>query len=357
MNHSHVLYDSDPHFKIDPISRKITNESSSKTTIIQHDHNSERFTFECPRYVEGHDLSLCNIVEIHYVNIESNTKIVRGGVYSVDDLQIKSDDENSVVCSWLVPNNATQFVGQLQFLVRFSCASEDTGKIEYVWNTAIYSGISVSTGIYNAESPSDNPVPPFNFVTTIDGQVLKFFVGTQAAYNALSAEDKEGLFAIISDDKTKEEIFEAIKTLQTDVGELKNGIESGAVVAEKATHATNADRATHATTADKATMADMLAYGWTNKNIKNGVIELASSNDGETYMCLIDVAGYRFMSIIRCDDLDNTTCVGTFCELGNRKAYVTYEQRNRKITAEATDANGSWLTYPSVQIVSYCRIM
>lgn len=214
MNHSHILYDSDPHFKIDPISRKITNESSTKTTLIQHDHNSERFTFEVPRYVEGHDLSLCNVVEIHYLNVEANTKNVKAGIYTVEDLQIKADDETTVVCSWLVSHNATQFVGQLQFLVRFSCASEDTGKIEYVWNTAIYSSITISAGIYNTDAPSDNTVPPFNFVTTINGDILKFFVGTQAQYDALDNEDKEGLFAIISDDKTKEEIFAAIEGMK-----------------------------------------------------------------------------------------------------------------------------------------------
>lgn len=255
MNHSHILYDSDPHFKIDPISRKITKEPSAKTTIIQHDHNSERFTFEMPRYVEGHDMSESNIVEIHYLNVESGGKNVKAGVYSVEDLHIKDDDENTVVCSWLVPSNATQFVGQLQFLVRFSCVSEDTGKIEYVWNTAVYSGISVSTGIYNAESPSDNPVPPFNFVTTINGDILKFFVGTQAQYDALDNEDKEGLFAIITDDKTKEEIFAAIVAMQTELSEFSAGTRAVAN-ATHATHATTADSAVeadHATTADKAT--------------------------------------------------------------------------------------------------------
>ena len=220
MNHSHVLYDSDPHFKIDPISRKITNESSTKTTIIQHDHNSERFTFEVPRYVEGHDLSLCNIVEVHYLNIEGNSKTVRNGVYSVDDLHVKEDDENTVACSWLISDNATQFVGQLQFLLRFACAQEDTGTIDYVWNTGIYNSISISLGIYNNDTPSDNRQPAFNFVTTIDGQTLKFFVGKQAKYDTLSHEDKQGLFAIITDDKTKAKIEKALADI-TDQLELK----------------------------------------------------------------------------------------------------------------------------------------
>lgn len=241
MNHSHVLYDSDPHFKIDPISRKITNESSTKTTIIQYDHNSERFTFEMPRYIEGHDMASCNVVEIHYLNVEANTKIVKAGVYTVDDLQIKPDDENSVVCSWLVPNNATRFVGQLQFLIRFSCAYDDTGKIDYVWNTAVYTGIAISSGIYNSDSPSDNPLPAFNFVTTITGEVLKFFVGTQAEYDALPHEDTRDLFAIITDDATLAELRGNLENMRGELNDTTanvNGLINGNISIENANKAT-----------------------------------------------------------------------------------------------------------------------
>ena len=223
MSHSHVLYDADPHFKIDPISRKITNESSTKTTIIQHDHNSERFTFSMPRYVEGVDISLCNIVEVHYVNIEANTKIVRAGVYTIDDLHVKDDDENTVVCSWVVAKNATQFIGQLQFLIRFSCTHGESGTIDYVWNTAVYSGITISQGIYNGDIPSDTPLRPYNFVTTINGDILRFFVGTKAEYDALDYTEKQGLFAIITDDESKTKIEGDIQDLKTFVNNLLEG--------------------------------------------------------------------------------------------------------------------------------------
>lgn len=200
MSHNHILYDSDPHFKIDADTRKITNESTRKTSLIQHDHNSERFTFEIKRYVEGHDLLSCNIVEIHYINVESNTKLTHVGVYSVDDLQTKEGDEDTLVCSWKVGRNATRLVGQLQFILRFSCV-DDTGNVVYVWNTGVYNGITISSGIYNIDSDSDNPVPAYNFVTTINGDILKFFVGTQAQYDDLSDSAKQNLFAIITDEK------------------------------------------------------------------------------------------------------------------------------------------------------------
>lgn len=240
MNHSHVLYDSDPHFKIDPISRKIINESSTKTTLVQYDHNSERFTFEMKRIVEGHDISLCNLVEIHYLNVESNTKTMTQGVYTVDDLHVSEDDDQTVVCSWLVGNNATQLVGQLQFIVRFACVNDTTGKIDYVWNSGVFSGISIQSGIYNLDTSSDNFPLPFNFVTTIDGKLLKFFYGTKAEYNALSYEERQGLFALITDDTTKADLEKRIEDAivfsgaNVNINTLRTDLASGVFIVKKA---------------------------------------------------------------------------------------------------------------------------
>jgi len=144
MGHTHGIHDSDVHFTINAITRAIKNDSPRKSALIQYDHNSERFTFKCPRYIEGHDMSICNRVEVHYLNIETTTRKQRSGLYEVTDLQINPEDENSVTCSWLISQNATGYVGVLNFLVRFCCVS--AGVIEYAWNTAIAS-IDIATGI------------------------------------------------------------------------------------------------------------------------------------------------------------------------------------------------------------------
>lgn len=149
MSHIHSIYDSDKHFSINPVARVIKNDSG-KITLIQHDHNSERFTFEIPRYVEEHDMSLCNKVEVHYINIDASKKESHSDVYEVDDLQISPDSDDVVICSWLISRAATQFTGSLNFVIRFSCVAED-GKVEYAWHTAVHSGILVSTGIYNSD--------------------------------------------------------------------------------------------------------------------------------------------------------------------------------------------------------------
>lgn len=146
MEHSHNVYDSDTRFSINSITRQIKNEASRKTALMQNDHNSERFTFELSRYIEGHDMSICNQVEVHYLNSSSADKATfNKGLYTVDDLQVSPDDEEKVICSWLISRNATQLVGKLSFRLRFKCVED--GVIAYAWHTAINTDISVSDGI------------------------------------------------------------------------------------------------------------------------------------------------------------------------------------------------------------------
>lgn len=151
MEHKHGVFDSDVHFTINPTTRQIRNESSRKTTLMQNDHNSERFTFELPRHIEGHDMSICNRVEVHYLNSSNKDKDgFNKGLYTVEDLQISPDDPEKVVCSWLISNNATQLVGKLSFRLRFECVEDSV--ITYAWHTAINTDISVLDGINSDES-------------------------------------------------------------------------------------------------------------------------------------------------------------------------------------------------------------
>lgn len=173
MAHTHIVTDNDKHFVIDPATREITNESG-KIVLAQHDHNSERFTFELPKEagVDGHNMSLCNKIEIHFTNIElteldldipeeemPETIMVDGvayvptgttyeGVYESTDVQIDGD---TVTCSWLVSREATQYLGKLEFAVHFFCVG-DNGLIEYAWSSAAYSGIDVIKSIYHADA-------------------------------------------------------------------------------------------------------------------------------------------------------------------------------------------------------------
>lgn len=144
----HPIVDADERFIIDPVSRKIENESG-KITLIQYDHNSERYGFTIPRYVEGHDMSLSTNVEVHYNNVASAGGRTNHGLYEVTDMQVNPDNEQEVIFTWLVSNNATQLVGSLNFVIRFSCFNGD--ELVYAWHTGIYNAIVIAPGIYNSD--------------------------------------------------------------------------------------------------------------------------------------------------------------------------------------------------------------
>lgn len=148
MAHKHPVYDLDPHFTIDAVTRAITN-GSGKTILMQYDHNSERFSFEVNRLVEGHDITLCNKVEIHYTNADSNRQGITYGVYEVDDMVVDSENNDRVVFTWLVSQNATMYSGSLNFLIVFSCVEDDV--VVYRWNTNINNSVSVAKGMNNGD--------------------------------------------------------------------------------------------------------------------------------------------------------------------------------------------------------------
>ena len=149
MAHIHDVIDTDIHYKIDGITRTITNLNETKRELVQSDHNSERFTFEIPRYVDGHDFSKCNAVQIHYANADKFDKVKNTGVYNVEDLHIKEDDDETIVLSWLISGHATETVGTLNFSIRFACVSG--GKVEYAWSTTIFKGILILESLYNSD--------------------------------------------------------------------------------------------------------------------------------------------------------------------------------------------------------------
>lgn len=146
MAHTHAVIDSDNHFIINPVTREITN-NSKKVKLMQGDHASEIFTFEIPRYVDGHDMSLCNKIAIHYINIGQNGS--NPDVHLVEDASVDDAEEN-LVFSWLIYRTATKYPGTLNFLIKFSCVTD--GIIEYQWNTDIFKGIMIAAGIDNEET-------------------------------------------------------------------------------------------------------------------------------------------------------------------------------------------------------------
>lgn len=147
MKHGRQIIDADAHFTIDPVTRNITNDNSEKNTILQGDHNSERFTFSIPRYIDGHDMLTCNNVRIAYINAEPSGRNAKHatGVYLVSDLALDPANDKLVTCSWLISKNATMFAGVLNFMVIYSCM--DGELVKYRWKTNVHEGILIAPSL------------------------------------------------------------------------------------------------------------------------------------------------------------------------------------------------------------------
>ena len=144
MAHSHKVSDADTLFIIDPITRAITT-TSEKLSVMQYDHCSERLSFSMPRYIEGHDMSVCNKVEVHFLNIDTKTKDQTSGHRELDDFQIDPEDDEKVRVSWLITKGSTKLGGNLHFLLNFRCVED--GVETYAWHTDFFKHYSVIPGM------------------------------------------------------------------------------------------------------------------------------------------------------------------------------------------------------------------
>lgn len=145
--HKHQIIDSDAHFTIDAISRNIVNDNLEKNVIIQGDHNSERFTFAIPRYIDGHDMLLCNHVQVAYIDTQTSgrSKQYSTGVYLVSDLDIHPTKKDYLQCSWVISHNATRYEGALNFMLIMSCMEGEL--VTYRWKTNVFEGIHVAVSL------------------------------------------------------------------------------------------------------------------------------------------------------------------------------------------------------------------
>lgn len=147
MAHTHPVVDSDSRFVINSTTREIST-TSDKLELIQGDHQSERITFEIPKIVEGHDMSLSDRIEVHYINIDRRTKATSRDVYIIDDATVDGD---KLTFSWLISGNASKYYGRLNFIILFECLDPD-GNYTYKWNTEICKLLTIGEGISNTSA-------------------------------------------------------------------------------------------------------------------------------------------------------------------------------------------------------------
>lgn len=140
---THTVADDDIRYIIDGTTRDITNLTGSKLYVMQYDHNSEILTFQMPRVIEGHDMSLCDEVKVLYINKKKSTI---PSEETITDFALAADDENLLVFSWTLSESVTANDGPISFQFRFVCHGEG-GSVLFRLYSGQYSFIEVRPSI------------------------------------------------------------------------------------------------------------------------------------------------------------------------------------------------------------------
>lgn len=220
MAHEHVITDDQIGFEIDPISREIICLYAEPLVLALGDHNSERHTFRLPRFVEGQDMTKCEVINIHFTNISANGKQTSSDKYEVKDVTTYMDgEEEYAVFTWLINRNATQYVGTLEFSISFECLPDE----DYGWSTGIFSKIGIIKTLNNTKAVAKYYSDELNaYKTQLDSSI---------------SEAREVLDRI--DDIAAESVEAVDEQITQRVGELGVVQESGdsptAVMSQKAT--------------------------------------------------------------------------------------------------------------------------
>jgi hypothetical protein len=117
--------------------RVIRIPDSLKRLAVQHDHDIETVTFDCPRYWDKHDMSRMKIY-INYL-LPNGTK----DRYAAKNVTAVG---GTMHFDWTISNNVTQYQGGLSFLVCVVKTDAD-GNEELHWNSELNQEAYISEGL------------------------------------------------------------------------------------------------------------------------------------------------------------------------------------------------------------------
>ena len=132
--------DLEPHIIIDK-KRKVSVPDELKRIAVQHDHNIETVTFDCPRYWDGNDMSQNRIC----INYKRHDGIL--GSYVASNIIVDETDDTTMHFDWTISQDVTVKDGSLMFLVCIKKFDTDTGEEINNWHSELNTEMSISKGL------------------------------------------------------------------------------------------------------------------------------------------------------------------------------------------------------------------
>lgn len=130
----------EPHIVIGK-DRFITVPERLKRLAVQHDHDVETVTFDCPRYWDEHDMSKMKVY-VNYVRADNVP-----GTYPVDsEITIDEYDSEIMHFNWTISREVTAAKGNIAFLVCIKKV-DDVGNEDNHWNSELCRECYISEGL------------------------------------------------------------------------------------------------------------------------------------------------------------------------------------------------------------------
>ena len=136
--------ETEPHIVIDE-DRYITVPRELRRIAVQHDHNIETVTFDCPRYWDGIDMSDMRIY-INYIRADNSP-----GCYEAKNICIDEPNESIMHFDWTITRNVTEYSGNITFLVCIKTTDEEGNEVTH-WNSELCADCRVSKGLECSET-------------------------------------------------------------------------------------------------------------------------------------------------------------------------------------------------------------
>lgn len=146
IGHSDNLVDAERPITINCLSRKIEIPQGFMTQVgVIGDHRSNQVTFQCDRYIDGHDIAACSLAYIKWQNQGAGT----ADSYIISDREVMATDENKIQFHWEIESDVTTAAGSLRIQIGFMDYDEKGTMVTYRWSSNPNSDLSIGEGMYD----------------------------------------------------------------------------------------------------------------------------------------------------------------------------------------------------------------
>lgn len=129
----------EPHIVINA-DKTVTIPEALQRILVQHDHNIETVTFDCPRYWDGHDLSQMDL-RIVFQRSDGHKE-----PHPVENLRIDESDDQMIHFDWTISGNTTLTSGNVKITVCAKLTNAE-GVSEREWHTIPNQDLFVNEGM------------------------------------------------------------------------------------------------------------------------------------------------------------------------------------------------------------------